>query len=120
MKYFKNKSVLITGHTGFKGSWLSIWLSHMGANVVGVSIDEPAIPSNFFSPVTKNVVDDYRLDIRDTESIRRLIEKVKYIQIIRGTYRNKSRSRRSRRIFYSQRLFSLRRQDQQNISSVGS
>jgi len=76
MKYFKNKSVLITGHTGFKGSWLSIWLSHMGANVVGVSIDEPAIPSNFFSPVTKNVVDDYRLDIRDTESIRRLIEKV--------------------------------------------
>ena len=37
LKYFKGKKVLITGHTGFKGSWLSLWLYHSGANVLGVS-----------------------------------------------------------------------------------
>ena len=36
-KYFFNKRVLITGHTGFKGSWLSLWMHYMGANVLGLS-----------------------------------------------------------------------------------
>ena len=36
-QYFQNKKVLITGHTGFKGSWLSIWLTYLGAKVIGVS-----------------------------------------------------------------------------------
>ena len=35
--YFKNKKILITGHTGFKGSWLSLWLHLLGAKVIGVS-----------------------------------------------------------------------------------
>ena len=35
---FKNKKVLITGHSGFKGSWLSIWLNYLGANVFGLSL----------------------------------------------------------------------------------
>ena len=37
---YKNKNVLITGHTGFKGSWLSIWLHELGANVIGYSLDQ--------------------------------------------------------------------------------
>ena len=37
-KQFKNKKVLITGHNGFKGSWLTIWLSLLGARVVGISL----------------------------------------------------------------------------------
>ena len=37
-EYFKNKKVLITGHTGFKGSWLSLWMSMLGAEVYGISI----------------------------------------------------------------------------------
>lgn len=45
MRMFKNKTVLITGHTGFKGSWLSIWLTHLGASVVGVSNNEVSKPS---------------------------------------------------------------------------
>jgi len=45
-KYFKNKKVLITGHTGFKGSWLSFWLHKLGAKVVGVS-NNVSYPSNF-------------------------------------------------------------------------
>ena len=44
---FKNKKVLITGHTGFKGSWLALWLSQMGAKVYGVSNNIPTKPSNF-------------------------------------------------------------------------
>ena len=38
LNYFKNKKVLITGHNGFKGSWLTIWLSLLGARVVGISL----------------------------------------------------------------------------------
>ena len=37
-KFYKNKTVIITGHTGFKGSWLTLWLTTLGANVVGISL----------------------------------------------------------------------------------
>jgi CDP-glucose 4,6-dehydratase len=37
--FWANKKVLITGHTGFKGSWLSLWLQNLGADVVGISLD---------------------------------------------------------------------------------
>tara|TARA_B100000242_G_scaffold268347_1_gene218402 strand:- start:1768 stop:2031 length:264 start_codon:yes stop_codon:yes gene_type:complete len=46
-QYFQNKKVLITGHTGFKGSWLSIWLTYLGAKVIGVSNKVLKNPSNF-------------------------------------------------------------------------
>lgn len=44
---YKGKKVLITGHTGFKGSWLSLWLFKLGAEVIGYSIDIPTNPSHF-------------------------------------------------------------------------
>ena len=44
---FKNKTVIITGNTGFKGSWLSLWLKILGARVIGISIDIPTNPSHF-------------------------------------------------------------------------
>ena len=47
LKSFKNKKILITGHTGFKGSWLSLWLKNLGAEVMGVSLDIPTQPSHF-------------------------------------------------------------------------
>ena len=43
--FWKGKKVLVTGHTGFKGSWLSLWLQSLGAEVVGVSLDVPTTPS---------------------------------------------------------------------------
>lgn len=43
----KDKSIFVTGHTGFKGSWLSLWLSQLGANVSGFSLEPPSIPNNF-------------------------------------------------------------------------
>ena len=44
---FKNKKVIVTGHTGFKGSWLTLWLTILGAKVVGVSLNSPSKPSHF-------------------------------------------------------------------------
>ena len=66
---FFNKTVLITGHTGFKGSWLSIWLTHLGAKVVGASIDTLSDPSNFSASSIGDVIEDHRLDIRDALSL---------------------------------------------------
>ena len=43
---YKDKTVLVTGHTGFKGSWLVYWLNKMGANVVGYSLDAPTTPNH--------------------------------------------------------------------------
>ncbi len=77
LNIFKNKVVLISGHTGFKGSWLSAWLKHLGAEVVGVSIDIPSIPSNFSASLISNVVEDHRLDVRDSNSIKSLVERVR-------------------------------------------
>ena len=46
-EFWKGKKVLVTGHTGFKGSWLSLWLDSMGAEVHGISDEIPTIPSHF-------------------------------------------------------------------------
>ena len=47
LKNFKNKKVIITGHTGFKGSWLSLWLHMSGAKVLGISNEVLPNPSHF-------------------------------------------------------------------------
>ena len=47
LKNFNGKKVIITGHTGFKGSWLTLWLIHLGAKVTGISDRIPTNPSNF-------------------------------------------------------------------------
>ncbi len=76
MNIFHNKKVLITGHTGFKGSWLSIWLTDLGAKVVGASVDVPSDPSNFSASLVKDVIEDYRIDIRDAQAVESLVLKV--------------------------------------------
>ena len=74
--YFKGKTVIVTGHTGFKGSWLSLWLVNLGAKVVGISIDTPSKPSHFKAANIKTHIDDRRLDVRDTESLRKMIKEI--------------------------------------------
>ena len=74
---FKNKTVVITGHTGFKGSWLSIWLAHLGANVIGISENEISNPSNFSASKISRVIDDNRLDIRNADSVKTLVQDIK-------------------------------------------
>ncbi len=66
--------VLVTGHTGFKGSWLTTWLLELGARVIGYSLpDPPTRPSNFVASGLAGRVTDVRGDIRDYEHLRRTI-----------------------------------------------
>jgi CDP-glucose 4,6-dehydratase len=66
---YKNRKVLITGHTGFKGSWLTIWLQMLGANVAGYALDPKTNRDNFILSNLKNNIKDYRADIRDKEKL---------------------------------------------------
>jgi CDP-glucose 4,6-dehydratase len=71
---FKGVPVLVTGHTGFKGSWLSIWLNELGAQVIGYSLDPPTSPSNFEASRLAQRVVDIRSDVRDLDALRWAIE----------------------------------------------
>lgn len=75
---WKDKHVLLTGHTGFKGAWLSLWLSTMGAKVHGVSLDPPTEP-NFFAvaKLASLLASDHRLDIRNFEALNKLFSDIK-------------------------------------------
>ena len=72
--FWKGKKVLVTGHTGFKGSWLSLWLQSLGAEVVGVSLDVPTTPSLYEQAnVSENMI-SLREDIRDVMAIRKIFQ----------------------------------------------
>ena len=62
---YKGKKVLITGHTGFKGSWLAIWLKALGADVIGYSLAPPSDPSNFEATRLQEIITHVHGDIRD-------------------------------------------------------
>jgi len=65
---FQSRPVLVTGHTGFKGSWLSLWLHRLGAEVTGYALEPPTVPNHFdASRVSEVLVEDVRGDIRDVE-----------------------------------------------------
>jgi CDP-glucose 4,6-dehydratase len=70
---WRGTRVLVTGHTGFKGGWLSIWLASLGARVTGYSLEPPTDPSFFESARVGEVLVDRRGDIRDTRAIREAI-----------------------------------------------
>ncbi len=72
---YKNKTVLVTGHTGFKGSWLSFWLKQLGANVVGYSLEPPTKP-NHFELLNLKIVSIIG-DIRDQEKLDSVFNKFK-------------------------------------------
>ncbi len=72
---FKDAKVLITGHTGFKGSWLTKWVNAMGSKVIGISLDIPSKPSHFESLDLKDNLKDIRLDINDLVSLKSIFAK---------------------------------------------
>ncbi len=74
---FKGKKVLITGHTGFKGSWLSMWLNHLGAKIIGVSNNIPTKPSNFKTNKLNNKVKHIIVDIKYKKKLSKIIKKNK-------------------------------------------
>lgn len=70
---YKNKKVLITGHTGFKGSWLATWLLTLGAEIIGVSKDIPTTPSMFEVLGLEKKIKHHFTDIRDLASLSKII-----------------------------------------------
>jgi|TARA_B100001093_G_scaffold160909_1_gene153326 CDP-glucose 4,6-dehydratase len=68
---FKNKTVIVTGHTGFKGSWLSQWLILLGAKVIGVSNNIPSVPSHFkLINLKKNIVNK-QIDVVNLKELKK-------------------------------------------------
>lgn len=72
---FKGKRVLVTGHTGFKGSWLSIWLHEMGAEVIGLGLDPYSEKDNYvLSGIGHKIKADLRADIRDGQRVKEIFQ----------------------------------------------
>ena len=74
--FWKNKSVLLTGHNGFKGSWLSLWLLQMGAKVSGISLSPDNQPCLFHQLFIEDQVDQRTLDIREKEKLCSAVKKI--------------------------------------------
>ena len=75
---YEGKKVLITGHTGFKGSWLSIFLHSLGAEVIGISIDSKSKKGPYEACLMKNKINyDLRLDICKKETLEEIIAELK-------------------------------------------
>lgn len=73
--FYKGKRVLVTGHTGFKGSWLSIWLHELGAEVIGVAKDPYTERDNYVLAGLKNKIVDLRGDVTDGEQMKKIFKK---------------------------------------------
>ena len=73
LKIFRNSRVIVTGHTGFKGSWLTAWLKYLGANVMGISLHPPSDPYHFKVSKIGAGIKDIRLDIRNRKKLEKKI-----------------------------------------------
>jgi len=71
---YKNRRVLVTGHTGFKGSWMSYWLNQMGAKVFGISLEPLTQPNHY--DLLKFDINSYIQDINDFQETEKLIKKI--------------------------------------------
>lgn len=72
--FYRNKRVLVTGHTGFKGSWLSAWLLQLGAEVCGFSADIPTSPSKFEVIGLKDKIQHVEGDVRNRTQLLRAVQ----------------------------------------------
>lgn len=75
--FWKGKRVLVTGHTGFKGAWLTIWLERLGAEVTGVSLPPSTAPNLFGLARVEALCRSEYCDIRDAKTLARLVIKAK-------------------------------------------
>ncbi len=73
--FWRGKKVLLTGHTGFKGAWLTVWLSQMGAEVTGVSLPPASKPNLFTLANVAQITNNYFTDIRDADMVSSIIRK---------------------------------------------
>lgn len=72
--FWRGKAVFLTGHTGFKGSWLTLWLARMGASVHGYALEPPSDPNLFLSAGIERVMASSRIaDVRDLDTLSRAL-----------------------------------------------
>ncbi len=76
-EFYKGKKVLVTGHTGFKGSWLTLWLNELGADVIGYSLETPTNPSLFKILRLNKKITHIIGDVRDEKKIKKIFKKYK-------------------------------------------
>tara|TARA_B100001123_G_scaffold441237_1_gene582022 strand:+ start:481 stop:1566 length:1086 start_codon:yes stop_codon:yes gene_type:complete len=74
LKNFRNKKIIVTGHTGFKGSWLSLWLQKSGAKVIGLSNDIPSKPSHFEATKLRKKIIHKNVDIRNLKLLKKIFK----------------------------------------------
>lgn len=74
--FWHGKRVLITGHTGFKGSWLALWLQKLGANVFGYALEPPSSPNMFSIARVSDGMTSYYGDVRDEKNVLKIFARV--------------------------------------------
>jgi CDP-glucose 4,6-dehydratase len=75
--FWQGKRVLVTGHSGFKGGWLTLWLTKLGADVVGISLAPNTIPNLYELADIASICESYFQDIRDYETLNAKIEQAR-------------------------------------------
>ena len=75
--FWRNKKVLVTGHTGFKGSWLTLWLKTLGADICGIALDPPTSPSLFDVLGLNSSIRHEVADIRNLDILKRIMVEFK-------------------------------------------
>lgn len=71
--FWRGKRVLVTGHTGFKGAWLCLWLDRLGAAVTGLSLNVPTTPSLYEVARIDELVRSHQADVADTDRVRTIV-----------------------------------------------
>ena len=72
--FWRNRRVLLTGHTGFKGSWLALWLSGLGAKITGLALPPKTRPALFHSADVTKFLEHYECDIRDRDGVEQVFD----------------------------------------------
>ena len=75
--FWHRKRVLLTGHTGFKGSWMALWLHRLGAKVTSISLPPTTAPNLFNLAGVESITDSHFCDIREASSLTALIHKAR-------------------------------------------
>ena len=75
--FWKDRQVLLTGHSGFKGAWMALWLAKMGARVTGISLSPDTVPSLFELADVANITRSHFVDIRDAGAVLGIVKEAK-------------------------------------------